>query len=64
MMNSKQAQLLMVNEVVMWNDDKDDLGTVRQISPSGFFVDWANGQQGWIDFHDAAQIERAQLVRA
>ena len=61
-MNSKSAKLLMVGEVVMWGMDKSDLGTVRQVTSHGFFVDWENGQRGWIDFRDAEKIHRAQCA--
>jgi len=56
-MTAKQAKNLLPGTIVVWNGDKEDLGTVRQISGDGFYVDWENGQRGWIDFRDAKRIE-------
>lgn len=56
-MTEKEARRLLVGTVVMWDGDKEDLGTVRKLIANGFYVDWANGQHGWIDFQDAQKIE-------
>lgn len=56
-MTEKEAKQLLIGTVVMWDNRKDDLGTVRILGPQGFFVDWENGQYGWIDFKDAKNIE-------
>jgi hypothetical protein len=55
-MTTKEAKRLLIGTVVMWDGDKDDLGTVRKLSDAAFYVDWANGQRGWIDFRDASKI--------
>lgn len=55
-MTAKEAKRLLIGTVVMWNNDPDDLGTVRKLSPNGFYVDWENGQKGWIDYRDAKRI--------
>lgn len=55
-MTEKQARELLRNTVVIWNNDPDDLGTVRKLSSTAFFVDWANGQDGWVDYRDAKKI--------
>lgn len=55
-MNEKQARRLLPQTVVMWGNDKNDLGTVTQLGISGFFVRWANGKEGWIDYRDAKSV--------
>jgi len=55
-MTIKEAKRLLLGTVVMWNDDPSDLGTVRKLGPNGFYVVWANGQQGWIDYRGAKKI--------
>jgi len=55
-MTAKEAKQLLVGTVVMWDNDPDDLGTVRKLNPNGFYVDWQNGQCGWIDYRDAKKI--------
>ena len=55
-MTAKQAKQLLTNTVIMWNNNPNDLGTVREVGYSGFLVDWANGQKEWIDFKDAKKV--------
>ena len=55
-MTAKEARQLLVNGVVMWDNNPNDLGTVRKLSPTAFYVDWENGKKGWIDFYDAQKI--------
>ncbi len=55
-MTAKEAQKLWIGSVVMWDSDSNDLGTVRKLNPNGFYVDWENGQRGWIDYKDAKKI--------
>jgi hypothetical protein len=53
---SKEAKLLLVGTVVMWNGNPHDTGVVRRRNSSGFYVDWQNGERGWIDYRDAEKI--------
>jgi hypothetical protein len=39
-MNAKSAQLLMVNEVVMWDGNSKDTGTVRSNKLDVVTIDW------------------------
>jgi len=55
-MTEKEARNLLPQTVVMWDRNPDDAGTVREVGYTGFAVDWANGQGGWIDFKDAERI--------
>ena len=55
-MIAKQARQLLVGTVVMWDNNPDDLGTVREIAPGRFLVDWASGQRGWFRFADARKV--------
>ena len=55
-MTYEEARRLLVGTVMMWDGDQDDLGTVRKVDDIAFYVDWANGQHGWIDFYDAEKI--------
>ena len=55
-MTEEEARRLLVRTVVMWDGDPTDLGTVRKFSWSGFYVDWENGQSGWIDYQDAERV--------
>lgn len=55
-MTTKEAKRLLIGTVVMWEDNPSDLGTVRKLNPNGFYVDWENGQRGWIDYRDAKKI--------
>lgn len=55
-MTPQEAKRLLINTVVMRNGNPDDMGTVLKLSPTGFFVDWENGQRGWIDYKDAQRI--------
>jgi len=51
-MDAKNARKLLPGTVVMRNGDNNDLGTVREVARGGFFVDWADGQRGWISYED------------
>jgi hypothetical protein len=62
MMTDQDARKLEVNTRVIWNNNAYDRGTVTKINPSGFYVRWDNGQQGWIDFRDAEKINLYQEV--
>jgi len=53
----KESKQLLIGTVVTWDDDPTDLGTVREVTPEGVFIDWANGQRGWIDHKDMNRIE-------
>ena len=55
-MTPKEAKQLLKNTVVRWNNDPNDMGTVLELGPSGFLVDWENGQRGWIDYKDAQRV--------
>jgi hypothetical protein len=55
-MTTKEAKNLLVGTVVMWDENTDDTGTVRQISSSAVYIDWVNGDQGWIDFKDMKHV--------
>ena len=55
-MTTNTARRILLYTVVMWDNDPHDLGTVTAINSNGFHVAWANGQSGWIDFQDAAQV--------
>ncbi len=55
-MTAKEARRLLIGTVVMWNENTDDTGTVRHISPTAVYIDWANGDQGWIDFKDMKHV--------
>ena len=55
-MTTKEAKRLLVGTVVMWDNDPDDLGTVRKLNPGGFYVDWETGQCGWIDYQGAEKV--------
>ena len=56
-MKVKESKQLLIGTVVTWNGDPTDMGTVRAITPGGVFIDWANGQRGWIDHKDMKKIE-------
>lgn len=55
-MTTREAKLLLVGTIVMWDDNPSDLGTVRKLCPTGVYIDWENGQRGWIDYRDAKKI--------
>ena len=55
-MTTKQAKQLLVGTIVMWDNDPNDLGTVRTVGFDGFFVDWQKGQKGWIAYQDAKKV--------
>ena len=57
-MNAQEAERLMKKGiVVIWDGDNNDRGTVRCLNNvSGFYVEWENGQCGWIDYRDAGKI--------
>jgi len=52
-MIAKESRRLLVGTVVR---NKNDLGTVRKVTPSGVFIDWANGKRGWIDHKDMGKV--------
>jgi len=56
-MKIKESKQLLVGTVVTWDSDKNDMGTVREVTPNGVFIDWANGQRGWIDHRDMRKVE-------
>jgi len=59
-MTTKDAKRLLKMTVVIWDNDPADSGVVLELGPAGFFVDWANGQRGWIDYKDAQRINLYQ----
>ncbi len=56
-MTATQARNVLVGTVVMWNDNPEDLGTVRSMTTDGMFVDWENGRPGWFSYKDAKLIK-------
>ena len=55
-MTATQARNVLVGTVVMWNDNPEDLGTVRSKTPDGMFVDWENDRSGWFSYKDCKRI--------
>jgi hypothetical protein len=55
-MTTEEARRLLPETVVMWDGNPNDLGTVVKFNFSGFYVDWADGQRGWIDYKDAEKV--------
>jgi hypothetical protein len=55
-MSAKQARGLLVGNIVMWEGNPADLGTVRQIGRRGVLIDWENGESGWLDFQDMQRV--------
>ncbi len=63
-MTRKEAKQLLIATVVFWEGNPKDLGTVRKLGPGGFYVDWENGQKGWIDYEGAQKVDiRYPLVQ-
>lgn len=60
-MTEEEARKVLVGTVVMWDTDPDDLGTVKEFHHNGFFVEWKNGQSGWIDYQDAERVSILQV---
>ena len=56
-MKYQESKRLLVGTVVMWDGDENDLGTVRQVTSTAVFIDWANGQRGWIDHRDMRKVD-------
>lgn len=52
----QEAKSLMLHTIVMWNNDPDDCGTVTKLGSRAFYVNWANGLKGWIDYENARKI--------
>jgi len=59
-MTAKEAKRLSPGTVVMWDGNPYDWGTVRELSTTGFYVDWADGQYGWIDYKGATRVQRKE----
>jgi len=59
-MSTNEAKRLLKMTAVMWDNNPDDLGMVLEIGSNGFFVDWENGQRGWIDYRDAKRVSLFQ----
>ncbi len=55
-MTAKQARKLLVGTIVMWENNPNDLGTVREIGRRGVLIDWENGESGWLDCQDMEQV--------
>lgn len=55
-MTEEEARKMVKNVTVMWDNNEDILGTVRILSSGGFFVDWEDGQKGWIAYDCAQSI--------
>ena len=55
-MTEKEARQLLPLTIVMWDNNPDDLGTVRSIEywgvRWGVTIDWENGRSRWIAFQD------------
>jgi len=60
MTKEEATQLLKKMSVVMWDKDPSDTGIVTDLGPGGFFVIWANGQSGWIDYQGAQIVSLFQ----
>lgn len=59
-MTYNEAKSLLKMSVVMWEENPEDLGTVLEVGISGFFVNWENGQRGWIDNRGAQKVSLYQ----
>lgn len=55
-MTQKEAKELRKTAVVMWEENPKDLGIIKELGPGGFYVDWENGQKGWIDYGGAEKV--------
>ena len=55
-MTEQEAKRLLPQTVIMRDGDQDNAGTVRLVGYTGFGVDWASGQQEFVDFADAENI--------
>jgi hypothetical protein len=62
-MTYKEARNLLKMTVVMWDDNPDDTGTVLEVRPDAFFVNWADGQRGWIHCRDARRVSIHQHLK-
>jgi hypothetical protein len=61
-MNAKQAKLLMLHEVVMWDHNSQETGTVCQLDPINkrVFISWKGNPQIWHKYDDMKLIQRWQ----
>lgn len=55
-MKYQEAKRALVGTIVYWEGNQDDPGTIGKKSDTAFYVDWANGQRGWIDYRDAKKV--------
>ena len=45
-----------VGDSVMYEDDPNDAGVVTKKSESAIYIEWDNGQKGWLDKRDLGSI--------
>lgn len=56
-MTQKDAKQLLPGTVVMWYGNTQDLGTVRRLSPSKFYIDWnVRKRSGWVTYGNAKNV--------
>ena len=56
-MTEQEARRLLPMTVVFFNEKPYVKGTVIKIGCGGFFVNWEDGQSGWITFASAEKIK-------
>jgi len=61
-MTSREARSMLPGTVVMWDNDPENSGVVRELGRNGFYTNWQDGQAGWIDFQDADKVGLWQPV--
>lgn len=58
-MTYSEAKQLKNGDRVIWDKNREDLGTVETVGNAAVKIEWDNGMKGWVDFEDAKRIEKA-----
>lgn len=55
-MTEREARKLLPGTVVYFGEDRTDLGTVRKLDRGGPYIEWEDGQKGWIAYQDMENV--------
>ena len=55
-MTHDESNQLKVGSSVMWDNDPEDAGVIKEIKGNAVYIAWDNGQGGWLDRRDLKPV--------
>jgi hypothetical protein len=53
---SKTKKEFDLDSSVMWDGDPEDAGIVTKVTDTAVYIEWDNGQSGWLDKRDLEMV--------